>query len=508
MVSTILKIWKPIVFIVGLGLMIALIAIWIALIIGFIAAVPFTTFVFGSPAFAFVGATNVFFMVALPIIGFLQFTARYVFKRRTSARTRTGMTMFFILNVISFFSVGSFVVRDFNQEKEMVQRSEIHSFNADTIQLSLGKAIGANSIIDFDGAKIIDENLVINDIEIDFAKSKDDNFRLIQSHYSRGSSSSEIEELTKSISYNPIITDRGIVFPADFFIEKGKKWRGQEVRIKLEVPEGKTIKFGEEDQNKLERYISDDSRWNHSIPSVSWHGVHVWTMQEKGFYSKKDTPQEIGNDRGFKDFKKLIIKGELKVDITKGDHYEVKLIGKERELKTVTMEQVGEILDISASDRRRGSLVRLQITAPDLERIDLEYTDDVNIKEFDGKKLAVFNEGRSEVKVHVQVDSLYLNFKRNKSDIRGKGKFLKVKLDRNAKMDAEHYTATNAYIQAKNAGTIRLEVVDTLRTDIIQGSRMLYDEDPKVVIDERKVRREKEEQERQEKEKQREIERQ
>ena len=138
----------------------------------------------------------------------------------------------------------------------------------------------------------------------------------------------------------------------------------------------------------------------------------------------------------------------------------------------------------------------------------MEYTDDVNIKEFDGKKLAVFNEGRSEVKVHVQVDSLYLNFKRNKSDIRGKGKFLKVKLDRNAKMDAEHYTATNAYIQAKNAGTIRLEVVDTLRTDIIQGSRMLYDEDPKVVIDERKVRREKEEQERQEKEKQREIERQ
>ena len=50
----------------------------------------------------------------------------------------------------------------------------------------------------------------------------------------------EIKELTKSISYNPIITDEGIVFPADFFIEKGKKWRGQKVRIKLEVPEGKT----------------------------------------------------------------------------------------------------------------------------------------------------------------------------------------------------------------------------------------------------------------------------
>ena len=231
-------------------------------------------------------------------------------------------------------------------------------------------------------------------------------------------------------------------------------------------------------------------------------------MLEKGFYSKRDTPQEILNDRGFNDFKKLIIKGNLKVDITKGDHYEVRLVGKERELKTVTMEQVGEILDISTSTRRRGSPVRLFITAPDLDRIDLEYTDDVKIKEFDGKKLDVINEGKSEVKVHVQVDSLYLNFKRNKSDIRGKGKFLKVKLDQRAKMDAEHYTATNAYVQAKNAGNIRLEVVDTLRTDIIQGSRMVYDEDPKKIIDERKVRKEKAEQERREKEKQREIERQ
>ncbi len=488
--------------------MVSLIAMWIGLIIGIIVAVPFATFVFGTPIFAFVGAANMFFIVALPIIGFLQFAARYVFKRKTSARTRTGMTLVWALNVISFFSLGSIVIRDFNQEKELTQRVEMHSFNVDTVQLSLGEEIGANSIINLDEAKIIDENLVIKNIEIDFAKSKDDKFRLTQTHYSRGSSSNEIEELTKSISYDPIITDQGIVFPADFFIEKGKKWRGQKVKIKIEVPEGKTIKFGEKGHHNFDDYISSHAQWNHTIPSVHWNGEHVWTMQEKGFYSKRDTPQEIGNDRGFKDFKKLIIKGELKVDITKGDHYEVKLVGKERELETVTMEQVGEILDISTSTRRRGSPVRLKITAPDLDRIDLEYTDDVNIKEFDGKKLSVFNEGKSEVKVHVQVDSLYLNFKRNKSDIRGKGKFLKVKLDQRAKMDAEHYTATNAYVQAKNAGNIRLEVVDTLRTDIIQGSRMVYDEDPKVVIDERKVRKEKEEQDRREKEKQREIERQ
>ena len=485
---------------IGLMLMIGLIAMWIGLIIGFIAAIPFATFVFGSPGIAILGAANIFFIVALPIIGFIQFAARYVFKRKTNARTRNGMTLFWVVNVISFFSVGSFVVRDFNQEKEITAQMEVHSFSVDTVQLSLGKETGANSLIDFDGAKIVDDNLVIQNIVIELTKSDDDNFRIIQSHFSRGKSSSEINELTKSISYNPIISDQGIVFPADFFIEKGEKWRGQAVRIQIEVPKGKTLKFGNEDYNELHRYISHFN----SNPLVHWNGEHVWTMQEDGFYSKKDAPHEIGNDRGFKDFKKIIIKGDIKVNITKGDHYEVKLVGKERSLETVTMEQLGEVLDIRTSTSHRRNPIRLNITAPDLDRIDLEDTDDVEIKKFDGKKLDVINEGRNKVKVFVEVDSLYLNFKRNKSDIRGKGKFLKVKLERNAKMDAEHYTVTNAYIQAKEAGKIRLEVIDTLRTDLQHGSRMVYDEDPKVVIDERKVRRDKEEQERREKEEQRE----
>lgn len=277
--------------------MILLIAIWIGFIIGFIAAIPFTTFVFDVPAFAFIGAANIFLMTALPIIGFLQFIARYVFERKTSARIRTWMTTFFILNVISFFAVGSFVVRDFNQEKEMVQRSDIHSFKMDTIQLSLGQEMGANNIINFDGAKIIDEDLLIRNVEIDFTKSKDDNFRLTQSHFSRGGSSSEIVELTRSISYNPIITDQGIIFPADFFIGKGKKWRAQKVKIKLEVPVGKTIKFGREGHHKFDNYISHNVQSNHTLPVVYWNGEHVWTMREGGFYSKRDAYQEIGNEK-------------------------------------------------------------------------------------------------------------------------------------------------------------------------------------------------------------------
>ena len=495
-IGTMLKIWKPIVFIVGFALIIALIASWIGLIIGFIAGMPFATFLFGTPMFAFLGVANIFFIVALPIIGFIQFAARYVFKREASSNLRSGMFVFWIVNIVSFFGIGSFVARDFNQEKETVQAPQEHFFAIDSIQLTMGEERGKNSLIEFDRATIVDDNLVLQSVDIDFEKSEDNKFRIFKSYFSRGKNSQEIEELTNEISYDPIINGNEIIFPADFMIPKGSKWRKQKVKIRVAVPEGKTIKFGNEDYNHFNQYVDHHhSSGGHNIPLVRWHGEHIWTMQEKGWYSKPDATQEKGTDLGFKDFKSVRVKGDIKVEIKKGDFFEVKVTGKERGLRTVDLEQIGDVIHIETGPNHRSYPVRLYVTAPDLESVDVEETDDVKISGFDGKKLAVSGERSEEVKVFVSVDSLSVNFKRTKSDIRGKGKFLKAKLD-NASMDAEHFVADNAYITAEDTRKIKVEVVDTLHKDLSRGSRISFEEDPKIIIDERQLRREREEESR------------
>jgi len=456
---------------------------------------PFATFLFGTPLFAFLGVANIFFIVALPIIGFIQFAARYVFKRKTNSNLRSGMFAFWIVNIISFFGIGSYVARDFNQEDEIIKTTQEYTFSSDTIRLEMGEEVGKNSLVNFDGATIVDDNLVIQNIVLDFEKSKDDKFRMIQSHFSRGKNSQEISEFTQSITYEPVVTENKIIFPADFAIMNGSKWRGQKVKIKLAIPEGKTLKFGTEKRNRLEDYISHHSRWEGNIPSVRWHGEHVWTMQEKGWYSKPDATFEKGNDLGFKDFKSVRVKGDIKVNITKGDVFEVKVTGKERGLRTVDLEQIGDVIHIETSSSHRSYPVRLYVTAPDLESVDVEETDDVKITGFDGKQLAVSGERSHEVKVFVNVDSLSVNFKRTKSDIRGKGKYLKAKLD-NSSMDAEHFVVDNAYVTANDSRRIKLEVVDTLHKDLSGGSRISYEDDPKVIIDERQLRRERQEESR------------
>ncbi len=460
---------------------------------------PFATFLFGTPLFAFLGVANIFFIVALPIIGFIQFAARYVFKRKTNSNLRSGMFVFWIVNIISFFGIGSLVFRDFNQEKETVFVPQEYSFTTDSLQLTMGEEIGKNSLVNFDGATIVDDNLVLPKIGFRFEKSEDEKFRIFKSYFSRGKNSKEIEKLTSEISYEPIISNNEIIFPSEFIVPKGSKWRGQEVKLTIAVPQGKTVKFGNENRNRFSRYIDHYHSGENKIPSVSWHGEHVWTMQENGWYSKPDATQEKGSNLGFKNFKSVRVKGDIKVEITKGDVFEVKVTGKERGLKTVNLEQIGDVVHIETSTDHRSYPVRLFVTAPHLESIDVDETNDVKITGFDGKKLSVSGENSHEVKVFVNVDSLSLNFRRTKSDIRGKGKFLKAKLNDSRIMDAEHFVADNAYIIADHTRKIKVEVVDTLQKDLSGGSRISFEEDPKVIIDERQVRREKEEKERRQK---------
>jgi len=393
--------------------------------------------------------------------------------------------MFWVLNVIALFSFGSRMGWEFNQEERIVHSEKTLSFNQDTISLNMMPASNHKSIFNIDGIKIFDDNLVTNNVRIKLTQSDNENFKLIHHNSARGKNSMEGSKLAQAIEYNPEISENEILFPTEFIIKKGSKWRNQQVDLTLEIPKGRSIKIPD-GYSDLSRYMRVDHKLEH--PPVYLSKGQVWTMKEDSFYAKEHAPQKIGEDRGFRDFKNINVTGPLKVNISKGEKFSVNVQGKGTYLKKVEMEQVGETLDIQLSKDRYRSPVRLFVTAPDLSRVDLEETDDVNISGFDGNKLDIINEGRHEVKAFVDVDSLYLNFSHNKSDIRGKGKYLKVKLDDGARLDAEHYIANNAFVKAERAGKIKLEVLDTLRHNLLRGSKIDFDDQPKIIIDDRKIK--------------------
>jgi len=259
----------------------------VGLIIGFFASIPFVSFIFGSTFYAFLGAANIFFLVFIPIIGIIRLASRLFFKKEKNSIISSSMGLFWVINLISFFFVGSYVARDFQTGNERVISVQEFNFEKDTIRLSLAKETGMDHWANFDGVKILDDDLVLNSIFVGFEKSKDDQFRIVQKHSARGRGTAQVEDYIEEINYQPTINENEIIFPADFLIEKGNLWRVQQVEMILQIPEGKSIRFGNNKRNRFHRYIDRNISDNSvKTPRVSWKREHTWTMQGDALVTK------------------------------------------------------------------------------------------------------------------------------------------------------------------------------------------------------------------------------
>jgi hypothetical protein len=125
------------------------------------------------------------------------------------------------------------------------------------------------------------DEIMLGQPSLGVEKSSSENFSILIKTTSRGRDRESAQQATKEVFYNYELTDSTLTFDPYFVIEKGGRWRDQEVEITLKVPEGKSI-FMDED---LVRII-------HDIENVSntWDGDMVdkfWEMKPDGLTMKE-----------------------------------------------------------------------------------------------------------------------------------------------------------------------------------------------------------------------------
>ena len=101
---------------------------------------------------------------------------------------------------------------------------------------------------DFDEGKMhIDENGMVMraPLEIRVIPSRDDRFHVTQIIKSQGSNNLAAQENAARIEFTPRLSGDILQVPLSYRVPKGEKWRGQHVRINIEVPSGKSIRFDE-----------------------------------------------------------------------------------------------------------------------------------------------------------------------------------------------------------------------------------------------------------------------
>ena len=494
-IKTILSIWKPIFFIVGMGLIIAFAIGWIASLIGIFLGFPFLTFfLHGNSAFnASVVSLNLLFVIGIPLVAMILGVLRIFMGAHIKPVWKTGLWAFFAANVVCLLANAMFTVKDFEHSNEITQVSRAGFGSGDTLTIDFLENPYKDAWVMLDDVRVSGNKLSNEGVSLHIEKSDNQDFKLEQRNISRGPSREMAAELAEQLAYDFEIKGDQLIFPSHLSIDKPTKYRGQRVHLHLKIPEGKFVKFTHRANAAIQKMEVDASK-DHPEYGRSGHWwreeneePQVWKMEANGLVcpdylseNKSDSTYE------FKDFKVLTVEGNMKVTVEKGDEFSIRLEGRNANLKNMEVVQFGETLDFQYDNdqhHHHEKIVHLFVTMPYLEKIATENTNDVRIQGFVQDKMTISTEGRDmHVKAFIEVENLTIKqTKYHKLDLRGKGKYLNLSMDENADIDAEHYVVSVADVKAVNRNGLKLTVTDTLRKDVSPGSELTLDGNPLVI---------------------------
>jgi len=216
--------------------------------------------------------------IGLPIIMLIYAGVKLLFKVKTYPGVGIGLFIFWIVGVSLCAMVGIRMASELTQDENI---SETTTINIDNNQINL-KAI----IDQYPGRGILEDNysiisldedsIYLNDVNLDILKSKTDSIQIVLKKTSNGKSIKDAYNNAKMINYSYSISNNTIELNNYISTLKENKIRGQELRVKIYLPVGKTIYL----DKSLKRLIDDiDNVTNTYDPKMLGEN---WVMLEEG----------------------------------------------------------------------------------------------------------------------------------------------------------------------------------------------------------------------------------
>ncbi len=113
-------------------------------------------------------------------------------------------------------------------------------------------------------------------VRLDIEQSDNDSMYLVAIHTSRGKSYEHAKDLAAEINYSYSVTDSVIVLPNYFNLSTASKYRGQNVKLVLKLPTGKSITLDKSLGGMLDNVDNVSDTWDWDMLG------HKWQMTSEG----------------------------------------------------------------------------------------------------------------------------------------------------------------------------------------------------------------------------------
>jgi hypothetical protein len=183
------------------------------------------------------------------------------------------------------------------------------------------------------------------------------------------------------------------------------------------------------------------------------------------FCGERGSGNVASEKRDLSGFKSVDVGGVFQVEIAAQKEFGVEILADDNLLPFIQTEVDGGTLRIDTSRRiSPTSPVRIRVSAPDLENLEVSGAANVTVADLKNTSFAIDSSGASKIAVTGETSKLTIN------------------VSGASRIDAENLNAENASVDSSGASKINVNVSGELLTDLSGASKVVYTGTPANVV--------------------------
>jgi len=455
---------------------------------------------FGSQLLVFLGVLGVALLVGIPALTLALIGFHLLLKNKRRIRG-LGVSLFGLwlvgLGLVAFAAAKT--ASDFRASDSVRMELPLVQPVSDTLFLESKDAVLPKDAEEYEFfgfgifTPVDSEYIVSGRVRLVIKKSPAPEFQLTKEVESRGRNSSIAGRKAGAVSHQISQTDSSLVIAGLLSFPLNDHFRGQEVKLTLKVPEGKSVFLAESLGGILYDVPNVSDTYDRDMVG------HTWAMLPAGLTcldcdlaaddNESHFPKgKVSRKFDFDDFTEIAASGAFNIDVRQGSEYKISADGSQRFVDNLEIEKGGDRLKIKSrhginflGKSHRGTV---SITLPGLSKLEITGASQAVISGFDGGKMKLEVTGASEVEMKSSFEELKVEVSgASTTTLSGSGTELKATVNGASRLKAFGYETKNCTIHVNGASKAEVNATEELTAEANGASDILYKGLPKITSD-------------------------
>lgn len=237
-----------------------------------ISSKEFFNLIFVSEDQFHIAIIGVLITIGLPVIMLIYAGANLLFKIRTHAAVSIGLFVFWVIGIFMCAMVGIRMGTELsNSDTVTVEKVVTTEYDNFYISASQEETPGEGILEDrFSSISLDKDSIYMNDIRFYIHKSKADSMEIKLIKDANGKSRKDAANNAKMTNYNYHVNDSNIHLSNYLSFAKGNKIRGQQVKVKMYLPVGKSIYLDKSLRRIIHNVDNVTDTWDRKMLGEKW----------------------------------------------------------------------------------------------------------------------------------------------------------------------------------------------------------------------------------------------